>query len=96
MWKIRGFGWNTTSHSSGWTTIQSEYLPLARACPLTVTSWLTSTVAAQLAPGVQTSPQWTTPPKMGSRPRTEGREATTVMVAPSTVWTTLPSSLART
>ena len=96
VWNIRARGSNTTVQVSGRTTIHTEYFPLARAWPFTNTSLPTSSVVAQLAPGVQTSSHFTSPPNSASRPRARGREYSTEITVPSIVWLTEAGSLALT
>ncbi len=62
MWKSRARGSRMKVHSAGCTSIQTEYFPFLTGCPLMETSWSTSRVVAQLAPGVHTSPHGIWPP----------------------------------
>ena len=107
MWNWCDFGSKMTVHSFSWTSIHTEYFPFVSACPLTVMSLSTSSVVAQLAPGVQTSPSSMTVlgalPEAGGafgqiaiRPRTCGRLYSTVRVVPSIVCAMTACSLART
>ena len=69
---------------------------MGTACSLITTSLSTSSVVAQLAPGVQTSPHGMTVPKIGERPRVWGRLYSNVISVPFTTWNTPACSLART